>query len=220
MSAVLTRPDGLYISTQATWAQLAANEVLHSFANGLIPMALNGHPVAWTLAEVLHHSGPQVNPLLTALLVLDTEVNAVVDDKQPVFPLPGFLTYRSTLSLEKFPLQAIRVPPLNPDGHYLLSIANDGFCFALRLDLHPRLKVAGHVRLAASSPTRFPVRLQAIEYRLERQSLSKKLIQTAVTAGGETLSVPLTAEERFRLVETLQGLLDASSSQNEETIKQ
>jgi hypothetical protein len=208
MSAILTRPDGLYISTHATWPQLATDENLRHFANGLIPMALYDEDPLWTLAEVLHHTGPQTYPLLTALLILDAEVNAIVDDKQPVFPLPGFLTYRSKLSLDKFPLKAIRLPPINPNGHYSLTTANGGFCTAVRMDLHSRLKIAGHVRIAISSPTRSPTRLQAIEQRLEGQVLTKELIQAAVAATDEDLLKPLTKMEQIRLAEVLQGLIN------------
>ncbi|MBN1218835.1 MAG: hypothetical protein JXM69_07905 [Anaerolineae bacterium] len=207
MSTIKTRPDGLYISTHTTWPQLATDETLRSFANGLIPMALNGHQETWTLAELLHHSGPQSYPLLTTLLVLDAEVNAVVEDKQPVFPLPGFLAYRSRLSPDKFPLSAVHLPPHNRNGHYLLSLASDGFCSAVRLDLHPKFKIAGHVRLAISSPTRLPVRLQATEHRLERQPLTEELIQTAIAVGSKDLPKPLTTAEQSRVAEVLQGFI-------------
>jgi hypothetical protein len=207
MTTTLACIDGLYISTHATWPQLASDEILCRFANGLIPMALHYEDTSWTLADVLHHTGPQTYPLLTALLVLDAEVNAMVEDKQPVFPLPGFLTYRSKLSPDKFPLKTVRVPPLNSDGQYILTIANDGFCSAIRLDLHPQLKLAGHVRIAISSPTRSPVRFHALEYRLERQIMDKDLIQTAIAAAREELLKPLTQAEQVQLSEILQGLL-------------
>ncbi len=199
--------EGLYLSAQIPWPQLAKDENLREFANGLIPMALYYDDASWTLADLLHHSGPQTYPLLTALLILDAEVNAVVEDKQPVFPLPGFITYRSKLSPDKFPLNTIRVPPLNTDGHYFLSLSNDGFCTAIRLDLHPRLHVAGHVRIAASSPTRIPIRLRAIEHRLERQTLTPDLIETAITTANPALPKPLTACEQQHLNQVLQGLI-------------
>jgi xanthine dehydrogenase iron-sulfur cluster and FAD-binding subunit A len=208
MSTILTRPDGLYISTQATWPQMATDETLLQFANGLIPTALNGNQASGTLAEVLYDSGPHINPLLTALLVLDAEVSAVVDDKQPVFPLPGFLTYRSKLPPDKFPLNAIRLPPLNPNGHYILTMANSGFCSAIHLNLNPILKIARRVRIAISSLTCSPMRLQPIEYRLVRQVLNKELIQTVVTAANEDLLKPLTKVEQLSLVEILQRLID------------
>lgn len=207
MSTIFTRPDGLYIPTHATWPQLATDDILRSFANGLIPMALNGHRASWTLAELLHHSDPQVNPLLTALLVLDAEVNAIVDDKQPVFPLPGFLTYRTRLSPDKFPLSTIRLPPLKPDGHYLLSIGPDGFCAAIRLDLNPHLKLARYVRTAISSQTRSPIRLPAVEQRLERQILDKGLIRVAIVAASEDGPTSLTRLEQDRLTEILAGVI-------------
>jgi CO/xanthine dehydrogenase FAD-binding subunit len=199
MSTIHNRIDGLYISTHATWPQLAADETLHHFANGLIPMALHHKNTSSTLAELLHHTGPQTYPLLTALLVLDAEVNAVVDDKEPAFPLAGFLTYRAKLSPEKFPLDTVRVPPLTPNGHYFLTIANDGFCTAFRLDLHPHLNVAGHVRIAVSSPTRAPTRLSALEFRLERQTLTPDFIETAIAVAVADLQKPLTQSEQTHL---------------------
>jgi CO/xanthine dehydrogenase FAD-binding subunit len=207
MSTTHNRIDGLYISTHATWPQLAADETLRHFANGLIPMALHQKNTSSTLAELLHHTGPQTYPLLTALLVLDAEVNAVVDGKEPVFPLAGFLTYRTRLSPEKFPLNTVRVPPLTPNGHYLLTITNDGFCTALRLDLHPHLNLAGHVRIAVSSPTRTPIRLSALEFRLERQTLTPDLIETAIAVTNTDLHRPLTQPEQTHLNEILQGLV-------------
>jgi hypothetical protein len=185
----LTRSDGLHILTKATLPQLTGDQALGSFAEGLLLTALGqthlpGRDGEWTLAEALHHRGPQTNPLLTALLVLDAEVSAVVDDERRVFPLPGFLSYRANLPPDKFPLDTMRLPPLNPDGHYRLTVADDGFCLAIRLDLHPTLKVAGHVRVAISGPTRSPTRLQAMEQRLDRQVLTAELIEAAIAGGG------------------------------------
>ena len=207
MTTTSTRMDGLYISTHTPWPQLASDKTLCEFANGLIPMTLHYEDVSWTLAELLHHTGPQTYPLLTALLILDAEVNAVVEDKQPVFPLPGFLTYRSKLSPQKFPLDAIRLPASNADGHYLLSMDNDGFCAAVRLDLHPQRRLAGHVRIAISSPTRTPLRLRSLEHRLERQILNKELIQMAILATNQNLPKPLSKDEQIYLNKILQGLI-------------
>lgn len=199
--------DGLYISTHTPWPKLATDETLCEFANGLIPMTLQYEDTSWTLSELLHQTGSQTYPLLTALLILDAEVNAVVEDKQPVFPLPGFLTYRAKLSPEKFPLDAVRLPVLNSDGHYLLTIANDGFCTAIRLDLNPQLNLAGHVRIAISSPTRTPIRLRTLEYRLERQILTKELIQMAILATNQNLPKPLSKDEQIHLNKVLLGLI-------------
>jgi CO/xanthine dehydrogenase FAD-binding subunit len=190
---------------------MAQEEALLAFADGLVPAAI-GHVKlpgdTWSLASALHHPGLQVNPLVTALLVLDAEVTTVIDDRARVFPLPGFLTYRPSLSLDRISLSTLRLPPLNPDGHYLLSIDDDDFCFALRLDLHPGLKVAGHVRLAVAGSDRLPQRLQATEHRLERQVFEAELIEAAVAAGSEELSPPLTHLERVKLVTALAGLLE------------
>lgn len=204
----LTRPDGLHLLTRATWPQLVQDETLRGFAGGLLANALSQTDVPdddWTLAETLHHPGSQFYPLLAAFLVLDAEVSAVIDDERRVFPLPGFLTYRASLPPDKFPLDTLRLPPLNPDGHYRLSVTTDGFCLALRLDLHPGLKVAGHVRLATSSPTQPPVRLQAVEHRLDRQILTAELIEAAITSGG--MALLLSKAEVDSLSAALRGLI-------------
>jgi CO/xanthine dehydrogenase FAD-binding subunit len=192
---------------QTPWPQLATDETLCKFANGLIPKALHYEDTSWTLAQLLHHTGPQTYPLLTALLILDAEVNALVEDKQPAFPLPGFLMYRAKLSPEKFPLHTIRLPSLNSDGRYYLTIAGDGFCAAIRLDLHPKLYLTGHVRIAISSPSRTPTRLRGLEHRLKRQLFNKEVIQTAILAANQTLSKPLSKDEQIHLNRILQGLI-------------
>ncbi|MCL4300079.1 MAG: hypothetical protein KJ077_30375, partial [Anaerolineae bacterium] len=79
----------------------------------------------------------------------------------------------------------------------------DGAWLAVRLDLHERLRVAGHVRLALSSPARPPLRLRAVEERLERQVMSGDLIEAVVAGGDEDLTVPLTPMEQAALVEAL-----------------
>lgn len=208
----LVRPDGLHILTTATLPQMAGDEMLLEYADGLVPAALESIRLAddsYTLANALQQAEPHMKPLLIALLVLDAEVRAVIEDKSAVIPLPGFLTYRSSLSPDKISLSTLRLPPVNPDGHYLLSVDDRGsFYFAIRLDLHPRLKVAGHVRIAVSSTGRLPQRLQETEHRLDRQVLAARLIEAAVAAGSEELSSPLTGLEQAKLVEALAGLLD------------
>lgn len=203
----LIRPDGLHLLAQATLAQLAEDTILSEFANGLISLALGHIPppqaADWTLAEALHHPGPEGKPLLTTLLVLDAEVAAVVAEESRVFPLPGFLTYRDRLPPAEFPLNTLRLPPLNPDGRYQLALTSDGSCYALRLDLHPRLKVAGHVRLAISSSTRLPARLRTVEHRLERQELTPALIEAAVQSGAEGLA----PEQQRRLAALLGAII-------------
>jgi hypothetical protein len=59
---------------------------------------------------------------------------------------------------------------------------------ALRLDLHPIERLAGHVRVVLSRPGHLPQRLTSIEARLERQVLSEALIETAVKAEEQTLT--------------------------------
>jgi CO/xanthine dehydrogenase FAD-binding subunit len=205
--ASLIRPNGLHFLAEATLTQLAEDTTLSDFAGGLVSQALSHLPPSqarrWTLAKALHYPGPEARPLLTALLVLDAEVAAVVAGESRVFPLPGFLTYRERLPLAEFPLNTLRLRPLNPDGQYQLTLASDGSCYALRLDLHPRLKVAGHVRLAVSSPTRPPVRLRAVEHRLERQKLTPALIEEAVQSGAEALA----PEQQRRLAALLEAII-------------
>jgi hypothetical protein len=86
-------------------------------------------------------------------------------------------------------------------------MANDGFCAAIRLDLHPQRKLAGPVRIAISSPTRAPIRLRALEHRLERQVLNKELIQTAIMAINQNLPRPLSQSEQIHLNQILQELI-------------
>jgi hypothetical protein len=209
MTIALTRPDGVHILTKTPLLQLADDEVLRVFAAGLIPNALAQieapAQVAWTLAHTLHHVEPQIYPLLLALLVLDAEVSGVIGETRRVLPLPGFLAYRADLSSEKFTFDMVRLPPLNPDGHYLLNRAADFSC-AIRLDLHPRLKVAGHVRVAISSSTHSPQRLPATEHRLDRQRLTAELIAVAVAASSRELSTPFTEAQQNSLIETI-GLI-------------
>lgn len=205
----LLRPGGLYILTSASLPQLAADSTVADFAGGLLVKALRhtnlpGHSLP-TLARALHHSGPEANPLLLSLLVLDADVQAVVDDESRVFPLPGFLSYRSRLLPDRVSLTTVRLPPLNPDGHYGLEAWGD-FWGAFRVDVHPVLKVAGHVRLAAGSSTRPPARLLAAEHRLERQILTTGLVETAVAAGSAGLEAGLSPAEQAVLVKLLAQL--------------
>lgn len=204
----LTRSDGLHILAKAPLSQLAA---LPEFVDGLLLKTLNRVKSvidpSLTLAQALHHAGPQTDPLLATLLVLDAEVSGVVDKKRRTFSLPGFLSYRHKLSPDRFSFDTMRLPPINPDGNYRLSLEDDGSCLAVRLDLHPQLKVAGHVRIAASNRTRSPVRLQAAEHRLERKVLSVKLIDVVVAAANEGLHDLLTETEQVRLANLLEELI-------------
>jgi CO/xanthine dehydrogenase FAD-binding subunit len=211
MSVTLLRPDGLHILGKATLQQLSEDEQLPDFASGLILTALAQiyprYDPTQTLAGTLYDVSLPVNPLLVTLLVLDAEAGVIVDDERRIFPLSGFMSYRSRLAPDKFSINALRLPPLNPDGHYRLTTVADGFCFAVRLDLHPDLKVTGHVRLAVSSPTQVPVRLQATEHRLDRQVLTEELIETAVALENEDLAAPLTQGQQTKLIEVLKKLI-------------
>lgn len=208
MQATLTRPNGLHILTKATLQQLIEDETLNIFAEGLLSKALAeinpADRATLTLADTLHQTDNlQINALFTALLVLDAEVNAIVDDETRIFPLPGFLSYRANLPPDKFPLNTMRLSPLNPDGHYLLAVFVEGHYLVVRLDLHPTLKVTGHVRIALSRPNLLPQRLKIAEHRLNRQELNNALISAAIAA--ETIEglAPLTKVEQARLFEVL-----------------
>jgi hypothetical protein len=210
MSIIVNQPDGLYLSTQTTLSQLLEDEALSLFAAGLLHTAVmttlnvERSTFNFSLAEALHHTpGPETYPLLTALLALDAEVQALTDEKRRVLPLAGFLSYRASLPPDKAPLEAVRLPPLNPGGRYAFVALEDKTCLAVRLDLHETRRIAGHVRLAVSSPIRPPMRLHAVEDRLERQRVEAELIEAAVAAGGEDL----TPAERVEMVEMLKSLV-------------
>jgi hypothetical protein len=216
MTITFNQPDGLYLQAQATLAQLLEDEALRVLAGGLLHAALvatfNLQPStfnAMTLTEALHYTGgPEIYPLLTALLALDAEVHTQIGEERRVLPLPAFLSYRPSLPPDKIPPESVRLPPLNPGGRYTFAVSGDGAWLAVRLDLHETLRVAGHVRLALSSPARPPLRLRAVEDRLERQVMSGDLIEAAVAGGDEDLAAPLTPMERAALVEALKRAAD------------
>jgi hypothetical protein len=208
------QPDGLYLVTQATLTQLLEDEAVRAFANSLLHTSLlktcNLHPptCSLSLAEVLHQAdSPQIYPLITALLVLDAEIHALIGEDRRILSLPGFLSYRASLPPDKVPLESLRLPLLNPGGHYAFAMADNGAFLAVRLDLNPALNVAGHVRIALSSTTRPPMRLIAAEERLERQVLTEAVIKTAIAVGSADLPGPLTQIEEAALVEILNGFI-------------
>lgn len=213
MTVTLSQPDGLYIPTTATLAQLLEDEPLHDFAAGLLHTAalqtcnLQPAPCNLLLVQALHHHGPETYPLLTALLALDAEVRATQGDETRVMPLPGFLSYRASLPPNKVPLQAVRLPPLNQGGNYAFIELTEGGFAAVRFDLHPTLHIAGHVRLTLSGPTRFPMRLIPIEERLDRQVLTEALIEEIITTSDRNLPDPPTATEKSAILRTLKELL-------------
>jgi CO/xanthine dehydrogenase FAD-binding subunit len=200
---VQIRPNGLHLSARATLQQLAGDETLNQFASGLVSQALACMDLAdfgaGTLAEALYDPAPRPWPLLTALLVLDAEVNTAAGDDKRLLPLPAFMNYRAALPPDRVKLDTLRLPPLNLNGHYRLVAGASGGYLALRLDLHPKLGVAGHVRLAASGSGRAPERLRAIEQRLEWQVLSETLIETAVRAASADIVPPLPEQEQAEL---------------------
>ena len=204
---VQIQPDGLHLLAGATLPQLAAAETLADFADGLLPKALSeagsGQLLAFSLAEALHLIEPAlIRGLLTALLALDAEVRLTVEEKVRILPLPGFLSYRVRLPLADFPLDAVRMPPLNVGGYYFFSKIEPDRFIVLRLDLHPIKRLAGHVRAAISRPGQLPQRLTSIEDYLERQVLSEALIHTALRAGDQAL----TGEEQAELIRILKAL--------------
>lgn len=213
MTITLSQPDGLYIPTSATLAQLLEDEPLRAFADGLLYTAVlqtcNLQPATCNLllAQTLHHPGPEAYPLLTALLALDAEVRAARGDETRILPLPGFLSYRASLPPDKVPLQAVRLPPLNQGGYYRFAVFENGGYGAIRFDLHPVMRVAGHVRLALSSPARFPVRLVPIEERLDRRALTEGLVEEVITTSDQNLPDSLTPVEKSALLRTLKELL-------------
>ena len=92
VQVTLNRADGLHILTKATLQQLLDDQALSLFADGLIPQAFAGTDIStiaqWTVAEALHHDGlPQINALVTILLALDAEVNAIVNDENRLLPV-------------------------------------------------------------------------------------------------------------------------------------
>jgi hypothetical protein len=220
MPITLNQPDGLHLSTQATLAQLLDDEAVGAFADGLLQTALvqtfNVQPSTanLSLAEALHHSGPQTYPLLTALLMLDAEIHALVNEKQRVLSLPGFLSYRASLPLAKVPLETLRLPPLNPGGRYAFAVSDDGAFLAVRLDLNPTLNVAGHVRMAVSRVTHPPIRLVAAEQQLERRAIDEQLIEAAIAAASADLPIPLTQIERAELIKVLKGCITDPNLKN------
>jgi len=215
MPITFNQPNGLHIVSQATLAQLFEDEALRTFAGGLLQTALahtiNFEPPTFnaslTLAETLHHSGPQIYPLLTALLVLDAEIHTLVGEERRVLSLPGFLSYRANLPLDKVSLETLRLPPLNQGGRYAFTVSDNGAFLAVRLDLNPARNVAGHVRIAISSVTCPPIRLVAAEQRLERRVIAEPLIEAAIAAGRADLPAPLTQIEQAELVEVLKGFI-------------
>ena len=205
---VQIQPDGLHLLAEATLSQLAADETLANFADGLIPKALSeadsAQLPALSLAEALHFLEPApIRGLLTALLALDAEVRLMVEAKSRILPLSGFLSYRERLPLTDFPLDTVRLPPLNPGGNYFFSKIEPDRFMVLRLDLHPVERLAGHVRVAASHPGQLPQRLTSIEQRLERQVLDEALLEEAMRAGEQALTV----EERTELTRALKTLV-------------
>ena len=201
-------PDGLRLPIQAKLADLAVDEILQTFAAGLIPKALSYTPLTLTLNEALFQTVPAANPLLTALLALDADVEGRVAQKRRITPLPGFLSYRTSLSPDKFPLTTLRLPPLNPDGHFFFTPTDEAAYAAVRLDLHPTLQVLGHVRLALSRQAQPPIRLQAVEHRLDRQILTEAILTEALALSAEDLTSPLTEKEQTSFIKILRSLID------------
>jgi hypothetical protein len=213
MEAAVSRPDGLYLAGQAKLDELVGDRLVEQFADGLVSRALESLKLdeqirQWTLAEIVQSLDfAKLNPLLTVLLVLDAEINAVVEENQRVFPLAGFVSYRPHLPLTKTAVASVRLPPLNPDGHYHFKLFQPDHYLAVRLDIHPRLRVAGHIRIAIGTPTRLAQRVRATEDWLDRQVLTETLIEAALNDGDKELATPLSEVERATLSQVLNGLL-------------
>ncbi len=154
LETVTTKPDGLYLPAGVPLAQLLADDLLREFADGLLPRAVAATLPAGeqnvSLTELLFSRDSAFDGVLAALLALDAEVIATVAGDRRVWPLPGFLSYRSRLAAH--PPEAVRLPPLNLDGHYLLTTDGDG-ALLLRFDMHPRRRVLGHIRVVIAAET-------------------------------------------------------------------
>ena len=211
-------PEGLRIPLEMSLAEMGQDELLSQFAMGLIPTALQHIAATFPLSTALYQETSALYPLWTVLLALDAELEGVVEGTSRLFPLPGFFSYRASLTPDKISPRTLRLPPLNPGGHFILSpIASDSHLspngrtpadghLAVRLDLEPTSQILGHVRLAVSRPDRFPFRLRTIEHRLDRQVLTEAIVSVAVAEGQAKISPPLTTAEVEGLVQTLLAL--------------
>lgn len=207
MELVQIKNDGLHLAPQATWQQLAHETALQKFANGLLVEAIpntqadNG---AVLLADALKLAQPAYQAFLTALLVFEAEIQTTFDKEIRSLPLATFLAYRQKLASNNLPVNTVRLPPLNLDGHYLLDSTTER-TVVVRLDIHPELGVAGHVRIAVSGPHRPPMRLIETEKRLTWQALTFELIDEAIQRGDAALENPLTDYERATLAALLRS---------------
>lgn len=195
MEISIMQADGLHLNAQATWLNLMDDEPLAAFADGLLkaglaPLQSLGASVS--LGEMLHHIEAETNPLWVVLLALDAEITAIVQTKRRAMPVPAFVSYRARMPLDTHPLSTVRLPPLNPDGHYHLRSDTDVWV-ALRYDQHPQKRVLGHVRVALSAESRAPLRLHATEDHLERKTPTPARLREAVQMGGQEAS--LSADE-------------------------
>ena len=211
MPPAIIRPDGLHIDVEATLQQLIADKELQLFADGMVVNAITeGVSVSYhtlTVAELLHIPSPVGHGFLTVLLALDAELNSVVDGETRVFPLTTFLNYRTRL--RNVSIVTIRCLPLNKGGHYFFSVNEARNYLAIRVDIHPTMRVAGHVRIAIASDWRYPQRLRRVEDRLDRQVLSPSQIKTALTTDNLAQVVPpVTCEEQERLAALLSQLIN------------
>ena len=206
MQPVSVQPDGLYLAVESTPAQLAADPTLREFAAGLLVTALASLPKACdtlTLADLVRYPGPEANGLLAALLALDSELIAGAGRDRRAVPLPGFLSYRHRLVPDNFSPHTLRLPPLNQDGHYMFNEIEDKDFLAVRYDCHPRLRVAGHIRIVIGGQSHTPQRLTAIEQRLDHQTLNEATINAALSAGNAGEAAPLAAAQLTRLAQML-----------------
>ncbi len=202
MKIVTLENDGLNLNPQATLHQLHDQQEIQQFAEGFIPKALSQTAdLSPTLLQVIQADSMGQPTLYTVLLVLDAEIKTVVTGKLRRLPLLTFRSYQQ--KLQNIQPTAVRLPPLNPDGHYHLETSAEGTTIAVRLDIHPEKGIAGHVRLAVSSPQRPPTRLIEGEARLDWQRLTPDLIDAAIETGSRNLSEPLTPAEQIGLREVL-----------------
>jgi hypothetical protein len=202
MSILTTHRDGIYLSPQATLLQLTEESLLQEYADGLIPQAIEHLLQAdISLVELLFTTETEYYPLFTTLICLDAEIKTIFKEKIRAFPLPALLTYQQKLATGSISIRELRLPPLNFGGHYSLTVPEDGFCVATRMDIHPTKLVAGHVRISINSPNRPPVRVEEIERRLTWQVLNQAIIEEAILRANT--SPPLTDQEQHFLLQSL-----------------
>ncbi|MDM8528995.1 hypothetical protein QUF58_12420 [Anaerolineales bacterium HSG24] len=216
MTTILTiQRDGIYLAPSATLVQLKQEPLLDEYATGLIPQAiarLNSDDGGEATLQNFLFQAEASSLLFTTFICLDATLKTIVSDKIRVLPLPTFLNYRAKLAADGIIVNNLRLPPLNYGGHYLLKMDEALHCFAVRMDIQPKQRIAGHVRVVVSSAERPATRLENTERRLTWQPLSQSLIEEAIEFGSVSLSSPLSAQEKQHLQMLLVELIPKGDS--------